>query len=143
MGRLFNATEPFEADGQTFTLAIDIEIIDAIEDELNNGFIQIMAEMGSGNLRIGKMSRVVRGLLARHHPKITLNEAGSLLVSDGDVLNTALENLFAKAWPDAAGTKGENPPIARRGTGKRSTSSGARKTSRQATSSARPLELSS
>lgn len=133
MGRLFNASEPFEADGQTYTLALDIEIIDAIEDELDCGFIDLMAQMGGGGLRIGRMSRVVRNLLLRHHPKATLNEAGSLLMGHGEALNAAMENLFAKAWPDAAETKGENPPKARRGTGTNSTSNGARKASRQTT----------
>jgi hypothetical protein len=142
--RAFNAFEPVELGGEEYTLAIDISVIDKLEDEFDCSFDQLMEKIGGGRIRMGKMARLVKGLLTREHPDLSLDEVGTLLFSHGEAVSGALERLFEKAWPDqVAGTKGPNPRKARRGTGASSLSNGARKVSRQASSGSRPLELSS
>jgi hypothetical protein len=60
--RAFKSTETVELGGEEYTLAIDIEIIDALEDEFDVGFDQILqATVGKG--RIGKTTRLLRGRL--------------------------------------------------------------------------------
>lgn len=118
MPKAFNASEAIELAGDEYTLAIDISIIDRLEDEFDCSFDQLMTKIGSGKVRMGKMTRLVRGLLAREHPDLSLDETGSLLFGHGEEISGAMERLFAKAWPEqAAETKGKNPRKARRGTG--------------------------
>lgn len=122
--RAFKATETVVTVDGDFTLAIDMEIIDAIEDDFDCGFDEIMSRL-QGKVRIGKLARLLRGLLLRHHPALTLDEAGSLALSYGDQFGEGMGRLFEKAQPDGE-AKGENPPPPRRGARKRSTSRGAK-----------------
>lgn len=140
MARAFNATETFELKGDgEYTFSIDIEIIDKIEDQFDDGFESIMLKIGSGKLRLGKLTRLFHGLLVREHPDISLDDVGGLAFAHGKSLMAAMERLFVKAWPEAE-TKGKNPPKARRGTGANSSSNGARMASRQVSSGGKPRE---
>lgn len=115
--RAFNATEAVNVGGEEYHLAIDIAIIDALEDEFDCSFDQLMGKIGAGAVRMGKMARLMRGLLSREHPDLSLDQVGGLVFSDGQALSAGMERLFAKAWPDQSEAKAENPPKARRGTG--------------------------
>lgn len=140
--RAFNASEAVDLGDEEYTLAIDIAVIDKLEDEFDCSFDQLMEKIGGNRIRMGKMARLVKGLLDREHPDLTLDEVGALIFSHGEAVSGALERLFAKAWPDqVAGTKGANPRKARRGTGASSSSNGARKVSRPASSGDRRPEL--
>ena len=139
MVRAFLATEAFEIEGDEYKLFMDIGVIDAIEDAIDMGFTDFMAGLGKGSVKAGKMSKVFLGLLAAKQPSITLNEVGALYFAHGAEMMTAFEQLCVKAWPEQAEqVKGENPPKAHRGTGGNSSSNGARKGSRQATSGSKP-----
>lgn len=139
---LFRATETVKCGDREFTLAIDIEIIDALEDDLGVGFDKILDEtIGKG--RVGKTTRLLHGLLLRHHPDIELDDVGSLVVQHGIEIGEALIRLIEKAIPEPEEEKGPNPPKAHRGTGESSSSRGARQTSRQTNSGSRRPALSS
>lgn len=140
--RAFRSTETVKCGEEEFTLAIDIEIIDALEDEFDIGFDQILPEV-IGKGRVGKVSRLLRGLLARHHPNLTLNEAGTLAIEYGEELGEAISQLIIKASPEPSEAKDENPPTAHRGTGASSSSRGARQTSRRSNSGSKRPALSS
>jgi hypothetical protein len=136
--RAFKSTETVELGGEEYTLAIDIEIIDALEDEFDVGFDQILqATVGKG--RIGKTTRLLRGLLIRHQPDISLDTVGALAIDYGSEVGEAISRLMEKIVPDQE-AKDENPPKARRGTGASSSSRGARPTSRQSSSGSRHRE---
>ncbi len=126
MVRAFRANETLNLGGEDYTLAIDIATIDAIEDDFDSSFDELLKKVGSGSVRMGKMARLLRGLLLANHPAITLDEVGGLVFKHGAAITGGLERLFVKAWPQAE-AKGENPPKARRGTGGNSSSNGARK----------------
>jgi hypothetical protein len=128
--------------GEQFTLAIDISIIDAIEDEFDLPFDALMAQFKEGT-RVGKAARLLRGLLSRHHPDLTLDDAGGLLMEDSEPFALAMQRLFEKSSPEPAQSEGENPPKARRGTGGGSSSNGAQRASRRANSGSKRLEPSS
>jgi hypothetical protein len=140
--RAFRATEDVKCGDKTYTLAIDIEIIDALEDEFDLGFDKIFAET-IGKLRIGKTTRLLRGLLSRHHPDIELDDVGALAMEFGSEFGDAIGRLIDKASPDTDETKGENPPKAHRGTGGNSSSRGARQGSSRQSSGAKRHALSS
>lgn len=140
--KAFRATEAVELDGEEYTMFIDLSVIDGIEDDLDMGFLEIMAKIGSG-LRLAKLVRVYHALLVTKHPELHVDEVATLAFQHGAKLLGAMERLSEKAWPEqAAETKGGNPPKARRGTGDSSLSNGARKVSRRATSGNKPPELS-
>jgi hypothetical protein len=144
--RAFRSTETVKCGDQDLTLAIDIEIIDALEDEFDCGFDQIFATtIGKG--RVGKTTRLLRGLLQRHHPDLSLDDVGGLAVEYGIELGEAITRLIEKAIPEAESgpepgpeAKDENPPTAHRGTGASSSSRGARQISRQSSSGSRRRE---
>lgn len=121
----FNANEPVTVDGQEYRLAIDISVIDALEDEFDCSFDELLAKVGAGKVRIGKMARLMRGLLSKHHPDLSLQDVADLVFADIDAFVKAMEKLFVKAWPAAEPAKVKNPPKARRGTGANSSANGA------------------
>lgn len=142
MVRAFRASEDVEIDGEIYTLFIDIGVIDAIEDDLDLSFLELMAKIGSG-MRVAKLVRVYHALLLTKHPDLNIDETATLAFQHGTDLLSALEKLSEKAWPEAAAkTKGANPRKARRGIGASSSSNGARKVSRPASSGDRRPELS-
>jgi hypothetical protein len=138
MGNAFKASEAVKCGDGDYILAIDIEIIDALEDEFDMGFDRILPEtIGKG--RVGKTARLLRGLLVRHHPDISLEDAASLAVDHGAEIGEAIERLITKALPEPE-AKDVNPPKAHRGTGASSSSRGARPTSRPTNSGSRHRE---
>jgi hypothetical protein len=138
--RSFKATEVVSCGGVDYTLAIDIAIIDELEDEFDLGFDELMKQVAT-KARVGKTSRLLRGLLSRNHPELTLDEAGTLAMNYGEEFGEGMGRLFLKAAPEEE--KDANPPIARRGTGANSSSHGARQTSRRSSSGNKLPALSS
>jgi hypothetical protein len=136
--RAFRSTETVKCGDHELTLAIDIEIIDALEDEFDIGFDKILPEtVGKG--RVGKTTRLLRGLLERHHPDLSLDDIGGLAIEYGAEIGEAIGRLIVKASPEVEEAKDENPPKAHRGTGASSSSRGARQTSsRSSSGSKRP-----
>jgi hypothetical protein len=141
--RAFRSTETVRCGDDEYTLAIDIEIIDALEDEFGGlGFDKLLEEsVGKG--RVGKTARLLRGLLIRHHPDLHIDEAGALAMDHGQEIGEAIERLILKALPEPEEAKDENPPNAHRGTGASSSSRGARPASRRQSSGAKRPALSS
>lgn len=139
--RAFRASETAKLGDEEYTLAIDIELIDALEDEFDLPFDKLLPEVVNGR-RVGKISRLLRGLLSRHHPDLTLDDVGGMVIDYGEEFGEAITRLIIKASPEAE-AKDENPPKAHRGTGASSLSHGARPTSRRQNSGAKRRELSS
>lgn len=134
MVRAFKATEVVSTEAGEFTLAIDIAIIDELEDEFDVGFAELM-EQFQKEQRVGKLCRLLRGLMARHHPDLTLDDVAGLFMEYPDAFGEGFSRLFEKARPEQGQeAKGANPPKPRRGTGGNSSSLGARPASRRATS---------
>jgi hypothetical protein len=143
MFRAFKTTEVVSTDDGDFTLAIDIEIIDALEDEFDLGFDALMQQFQTEQ-RVGRLCRLLRGLMARHHPDLSLDDVAGLFMEHADKFGEGFTRLFEKARPDQGEeAKGENPPKPRRGTGGNSSSHGARPASRRATSGSKRPALSS
>lgn len=138
--RAFKATETVSVPAGDYTLSINIEVIDAIEDDFDMDFESAVALVGKG--RLGKIARFLRGLLLQHHANVTLDEAFTLAREHGDTFNEAMMRLLAKARPDEAeGTvETAHPPIAHPGIGESSSSHGAPRGSRQASSGSKRRE---
>lgn len=123
--RAFRATETVSVPEGDYTLSINIEVIDAIEDDFDTDFgsaVQFVEKR-----RLGKIAKFLRGLLLQHHPDITLEDAFALAREHGVVFNEAMVRLLSKARPEEQESAGgeENPPNAHHGTGESSSSNGA------------------
>lgn len=139
--RAFKATETVTTPEGDYTLSINIEVIDAIEDDFDMDFESAVALVGKG--RLGKIARFLRGLLLQHHPNVTLEDAFTLAREHGDAFNAAMVRLLEKARPEqteAATSGDENPLNAHPGTGESSSSRGAPQGSRRATSGSKRRE---
>ena len=138
--RAFKATETVTIGGADYTLSINIEVIDSIEDDFDMDFESAVALVGKG--RLGKIARFLRGLLLQHHPDVTLEDAFALAREHGNLFNAAMVTLLEKARPETAegAGGGANPPNARRGIGENSSSHGAPRGSRRASSGSKRRE---
>jgi hypothetical protein len=138
--RAFKATETVETPDGDYTLSINIEVIDAIEDDFDTDFESAVELVGKG--RLGKIARFLRGLLLQHHPNVTLDDAFTLARAHGTAFNEAMARLLEKARPEQAEASGdgENPPNAHRGTGENSSSRGAPQGSRRVSSGSKRRE---
>jgi hypothetical protein len=138
--RAFKATETVATPEGDYTLSINIDVIDAIEDDFDMDFESAVKLVGKG--RLGKIARFLRGLLLEHHPNVTRDDAFTLAREHGAEFNTAMERLLEKARPEVAevAVEGENPPSAHLGTGASSSSRGARPASRRASSGSKRRE---
>ena len=139
--RAFKATETVTIPDGDYTLSINIEVIDAIEDDFDMDFESAAKLVGKG--RLGKIARFLRGLLLPCHPNVTLDDAFALAREHGNAFNAAMVRLLEKARPEQteAATGGdENPPQAHDGTGESSSSHGAPQGSRRASSGSKRRE---
>jgi hypothetical protein len=140
--RPYRNEEEVQCGDETYTLAIDIAVIDALEDEFDLPFTELMG-LFEGTVRVGRMARLLRGMLRRHHPDLTLDDVGGLVIAYGSQLGEGMQRLFEKASPsNAEATAEANPPKAQHGTGAKSSSHGAPQGSRRASSGSKRRELS-
>jgi hypothetical protein len=85
----FKSTETVKCGDEDYTLAIDIEIIDALEDEFDVGFDQILPRrVGKG--RVGKTTRLLRGLLSGTILTSRSKTVGALAIDYGAEVGEAI-----------------------------------------------------
>lgn len=137
----FRSSETVKCGEDEYTLALDIQIIDELEDDFDMGFDKLMADVLSKG-RVGQISRLLRGLLVRHHPNIDIDQVGGLVMEYGEQFGEGISRLMDKISPQADGSevKDENPPKAHRGTGAGSSSRGAPRASRRPSSGSKRRE---
>lgn len=119
-----------EAGEETLRLTIDFAALDAIEGLTGKPFDASLQEMLGGAAPMALQARVVWGLLRRHHPEVSLDQATSLLFGDtGAATGVAIGKLMAAAFAEP--DKGEKAKDARppepRGASKPSSTRGASK----------------
>lgn len=125
----------FEAGGESYTLQFNAESIVELEEKLDKGIIEIIAEMQNWAkqpelMRFGKIRTLLWAGLRAHHPEIDIKAAGDLIISvDGGFgrIATLVAEGMAKAFNAAeAETKDADPPtgpVNGAGTGSSSTTS--------------------
>jgi hypothetical protein len=122
----------FVADGKTFTLKYSSDAGVQLEDALDKGIIEIVAELQSwqknpSKVRLGFIRSMFWAGLRDHHPEVDLKAAGDLMSAAGGLPGafTLIGAAIAEAFPQAE-TKDTRPQnrAARRkaaaGTGKTS-----------------------
>jgi len=111
----------FQAGDKTYTLQFSINAFCEIEAEIDKSIVIVMNEMANpATMRIATARVVLWGGLRRHHPNVTIEEAGELIDAAGGlipVMNTVTEAVNA-AFPDAAKQVNSSRPRKGVGTGK-------------------------
>jgi hypothetical protein len=105
----------FEADGKTYTLRYSADAICNLEEKAGRGFPVIAGELmdpDTTSLRLVRMA--IWAGLREHHPDITLQQAGELILAAGG-MKTMMERFdqaLRLAFPDIAAQSGDGarPP---------------------------------
>lgn len=98
-------------DGKQYTLLIDMNSIAGWEDATNMSHIVLLGRMNAGSWRISDTRHLLHQSLLRHHPEVTLNEAGDLIPDLQDALFEAMSRAFPDdEKEDASGEPGNGDP---------------------------------
>jgi hypothetical protein len=121
-------------DGRTFTLVLDIDAMCALEEHFSSAthdatWDEIAAKVNKGSVRV--VRALIWAMLQRHHPDMSVVEAGHLMNDAGGILGLAkvLKVAMESATPDpedikALGAGKTNPPKAQAGKKSRHEGSG-------------------
>jgi len=100
----FYNEEVVKVGDDTLRLVLDFQALDAIERETKRPFDGILQELTSGaeTAASALSSRVLWGLLRRHHPDLDIGQATWLVNSaSAPALGIAMGGLFESAFPRA------------------------------------------
>jgi hypothetical protein len=116
---------PFTVGDEIYTLRLDVNALAEMEDALSTDdkvvtSFQVMARAERG--QISALRAVMWAGLRRHHPKITLDEAGDLIQRMGGPagVEKTLKQATTAAMPESeeGPRKKRNPPQARTASGR-------------------------
>jgi len=104
-------------DGRELTLRFDFGALVEAEEAAGENTESIMAELANGSPRLKTARAMLYGALRYHHPDISLEDVGELLLSDGDRLSPAMGEAMeqmadrrAKNRTGTAAGNGAKPP---------------------------------
>lgn len=114
-------------DGRQLTLRYDFDAFCEIEDIAGMTMGDVMEKLGT-NPPLKVARAVLAGGLKHHHPELTLSDVGEIIVENADVIAGAMQKAMTSATgrPGAAAAAGPPKAPRRRGTGTRSSKSGAK-----------------
>lgn len=123
------ATDPgrevqLTAGDTTYTLYAGNRALRMIEREAGKSLIALFSDEGLNDLGIGTVTTIVKGLLSKHHPDLTIDDVDDVIDAAGyDAVTDAMSQAMNAAMPaassnGAAASSGKAP--ARNGTGTRS-----------------------
>lgn len=93
--RIMVAEVTVKVDGQKYTLRADMNALADFEERTGKSAMATLEAFERGDLSVVGLRNLVWSLLQRHHPNITLAEAGDVLSHDLD----AVAEVFSKAFP--------------------------------------------
>lgn len=100
------------ADGRTLRMAFDANAWCAIEEQLDKGTPEILEELQSGRARMKTQRAMMWGGLRKHHPEISVEEAGEILIEAAQQLSDAIEGGLPQAGEGAPAEGDVDPPQA-------------------------------
>jgi len=107
------------ADGRKITLAFDVNAFIDIGDQLGMGVPDVIKALGDKDNPPGlKFQRAVMwGGLQKHHPEMTIRDAGEILVEASEAMQKSIDAAMPKGDEEAGDDTDEGPQKPRRGTG--------------------------
>lgn len=122
----------FTVGEDVYTLAYSIPIICGVERQLGRGIFRIVQDL-STDPWLGTLCELFLAGLKKHHPKMTLEQAGGIVVAMKmvpavELLAGVITDVFPAPEPadeeEGAADGDPRPPKASRGTGKVTSSAG-------------------
>lgn len=96
---MFRDERSVEAGNNRIRLAVDFLALDAIEDATGRKMPEIVRAMMSGTSQISVTTKVLWGLLLRHHPEATTEDAASLIFGEHrEAISEAASGLLEGAF---------------------------------------------
>jgi hypothetical protein len=96
---VFRNERSVEAGSNRLRLAVDFLALDAIEEVLGRKTPEIVRSMLTGSCQLSVTATVIWGLLLRHHPEITVEEAASLMFCDHrGAISEVVSGLFEASF---------------------------------------------
>lgn len=115
-------------DGRELTLRFDFGALVEAEEAADLGTEEMMKELAKGGARLKTARAMLYGALRYHHPDMSLEDAGDLLLSEGETVSAAMGKAMSemadrknKANPPKGAAPVPKPPL---GIGTRSSKSG-------------------
>jgi hypothetical protein len=99
------ARAPLE-DGRELTLRFDFGALAEAEEAADLPTETMMGEFAKGGARLKTARAMLYGALRYHHPEVTLEDAGELLMSD----SAAISKAMGQAMQEMADRRSKNPP---------------------------------
>lgn len=110
------------AGDTTYTLYAGNRALRMIERETGTSLLALFSDQGMAELGIGTVTTIVKGLLSKHHPDLTMDDVDDIIDAAGyDAITEAMTRALDLAMPKAdasADHSGKAPATA--GTGTRS-----------------------
>ena len=104
--RIFGEARVPLDDGRELTLRFDFAALCEAEEAADAGTETMMAELAKGGARLKTARAMLYGSLRYHHPELTLEDAGELLMSDSQAISGAM----GRAMQEMADRRAKNPP---------------------------------
>lgn len=89
-----------EVEGREYVLYFGNNEMCALEEELGRSINEIIDECNKDHFRASTFRRVLRAMLSRYQPELTLEQVGDLLDAGQDRILVALERAIARGQPD-------------------------------------------
>jgi hypothetical protein len=110
MANRFLGEVTVEAAGKTWTLRCDFNAMCEFEEAAGKGAMDTFAQFEGGGASTADMRLMMWAFLRRHHPEVTLQEAGDVLSEDASVLI----KVIASAMPDPEEVAASGKPAVRK-----------------------------
>ena len=104
--RIYGEARAALEDGRELTLRFDFGALVEAEEAAEAGTEALMKEIAKGGARLKTARALLYGSLRYHHPELTLEDAGELLMSDSEAVSRAL----GQALQEMADRRSKNPP---------------------------------
>lgn len=104
-------------DGRKLKMVFNANAWIETEEVLGRPTPEIIDELQSGRASLKTQRAVIYGGLQKHHPEITLEEAGDILVEAAQAMAAGLAGGMPQAEEGAAADANAGPPKRKRGAG--------------------------
>lgn len=96
-----STTTALEADGKSFTLNLSVNAMCQIEEKMGMGFPRILNDLSQPeNIKINTVRLIFWGCFIDHHPEVTLEQAGEIMLASGgfafaiETITTLIADVF-------------------------------------------------
>lgn len=87
-------------DGNVWTLRCDFNALCEVEAATGEPALDLFRRMEAGAVRFDVLRQIARAFLGRHHPGVTLEQAGDVLGADMGILEAVLTAAVPSAPED-------------------------------------------